>query len=259
MSAEAGVLRAPRERSRLYHELSRIGARAEGRRTPWSLGRPSREELLVLAAQGARYDARLLWVAVELIARRYADFDPLKLRRAAQAARWPAAIGVALEFARKVVQSDELDDYARFVTAPLRPAHGERFFLEAHAFAGTHARRDAEESLAEYKKWGYFGREEPFAKELGTTARGSLDPPERQNILRRIARRRGSVTFAEYFEALEGRASARQASRDLAEADFLEKQGRTRDARYRLARSPGGATPNARPHASSGAADGVDP
>lgn len=234
MTMAAEVPRAPNELARLYHELSRIGARVEGRREPWGLGRPSREELVVLAAQAARHDARLLWVTVELLARRYPEFDALKLRRAAQAVRWPAAVGVAFEFARKVVGSAEFDDLAAFVTAPLRPARGERFFLGAHAFAGAQARRDAEESLAEYKRWGYFGREEPFTKELGTTARGTLDAPERLNILRRLAGRRGSVTFAEYFEALRGRASARQASRDLAAADFLVKEGQTRNARYRL-------------------------
>src|SRR5918911_877291 len=121
--------RGANELARLYYELSTIGARVEGRRAPWRLGRPSREELLVLAAQAARHYARLLWVTVELLARNYAEFDPLKVRRAAQQARWPAAIGVALEFAKKVANSKEFDDYAAFVTSPLRPAAGERFFL----------------------------------------------------------------------------------------------------------------------------------
>ena len=192
----------------------------------------------MLAAQAARYDARLLWVAVELLARNYAEFDPLKVRRAAQHAQWPAAVGVAFEFARKVAQSREFDDYAGFVTSPLSAAAGERFFLGAHAFGGSHARRDAEESLAEYKRWGFFGREEPFAKELGTTARGTLERAERLNILRRLAVRRGHVTFSEYFAALRGRASARQASLDLAGAAFLVKEGRTRGASYRLASTP---------------------
>ena len=234
MNVVAEVPQASGEIARLYHELSRIGARVEGRRAPWRLGRPSPEELVVLAAQASRHDPRLLWATVELLVRRFAEFDALRIRRAAQQARWPAAVGVAFEFARRVVQSREFDDYTRFVTAPLPPAPGERFFLGAHAFGGAHARRDAEESLAEYKRWGYFGREEPIAKELGSAARGSLGPAERRNVLRRLAERRGEVTLSEYCAALRGRVSRRQASRDLAGAPFLAKAGRTRGTRYRL-------------------------
>ena len=237
------VPRDERELARLYHELGRIGARAEGREAPWRFGRPAPEELTVLAAQASRHDARLLWVVVELLARSYDRLNPLLLRRAAARARWPAALGVSLEFARRVARSKELDDYAAFVAADVPPARGERFFLGAHAFAGAHARRDAEESLAEYKRWGYLGREEPFSKELGVEARGTLGTAERRNLLRRLAERRGWVTFAEYAAALGGRVSARQATRDLREAEFLVKEGRTRGARYRLvpnraARSP---------------------
>lgn len=223
------------ELARLYHELAGIGARVEGRRRPWRFGRPSREELVVLAAQAARKEPRLLWAVVELLARSYERLDALALRRAALRARWPAAVAVALEFARRVAPSQELDDWARFVTAPISRAVGERFFLGTRAFSGAQARRDAEESLAEYKRWGYLGREEPFAKELGSTARGTLGPAERTNLLRRLAEREGSVTLGEYVAALKGRASPRQAQRDLAAAPFLERRGRTRGARWVLA------------------------
>lgn len=91
-----------------------------------------------------------------------------------------------------------------------------------------------EESLAEYRRWGYFAREEPFAKELGTVARGTLGPAERRNLLRRLAERKRTITLADYLAALRGRSSPRQASRDLARAPFLVREGRTRAARYRL-------------------------
>jgi hypothetical protein len=227
------------ETARLYHELASLGARVEGRRARWRFGRPSPEEVLVLAAQASRREPRLLWALVELLARRYDRFDPLRLRRAAARARWPATVAVALEFARRAAPSEELDAWARLVTSAVAPARGERFFLGTRAFAGAQARRDAEESLAEYRRWGYLGREAPFAKELGARAHGTLGPAERRNLLRRIAARRGVVTLAEYLEALAGRASRRQASRDLAAADFLARVGRTRGARWRYAGDPG--------------------
>ncbi|HET6923103.1 MAG TPA: hypothetical protein VFI16_08145, partial [Anaeromyxobacteraceae bacterium] len=218
-----------------YHELAAIGARAEGRRAPWRFGRPPPEELAVLAAQAARQEPRLLWVLVELLAKGYDRFDPLKLRRALARARWPATLGVALEFARRAARSPELDEVAGFVMARTAPAAGERFFLGTRAFAGELARRDVEESLAEYRRWGYFSREEPLAKELGVAARGTLGPRERMNLLRRLAERQRELTLADYLAALRGRASRRQASRDLGRAPFLDRTGVTRGTRYRLA------------------------
>ncbi len=231
----ADVPRQAPEIGRLYHELSLLGARAEGPRAPWRFGRPSAEELVVLAAQASRHEPRLLWVLVELLARAYDRFDPLKLRRALGRARWPATLGVAFEFARRAARSRELDDVAAFVLERVAPAPGERFFLGTRAFGGELARRDVEESLAEYRRWGYFSREEPIAKELGAAAHGTLGPRERMNLLRRLAERRGSVTLRDYLSALRGRASRRQATRDLSSADFLVRTGTTRGARYRLA------------------------
>jgi hypothetical protein len=228
------VPREERELARLYYELALAGARVEGRRYAWRHGSPTPEELVVLAAQAARHDPRLLWVVVELLARSYARFNPLELRRGALRARWPAALAVALDFARQAAPSAELDDYARFVTGPIGPARGERFFLGTHAFGGALARRDAEESLAEYKRWGYLAREAPFAKELGSAARGTLERNERRNLLRRLAERRGNVSLADYVEALRGTVSRRQAQRDLRDAPFLKKRGNTRGASYVL-------------------------
>jgi hypothetical protein len=222
------------ELPRLYAELERIGARLEGRRVPWRFGDPTPEELLVLAAQAARNDPRVLWALVELLARHYDRFDPLKLRRALPGARWPATLGVAFEFARLVAGSAELDDVAAFVLAGVRPARNERFFLGTRAFAGALARRDAEESLAEYLRWGYMSREEPIAKELGSGAHGTLARPQRMNMLHRLAERSPEFTLGDYLEALRGRASRRQATRDLATASFLLRTGATRGARYRL-------------------------
>lgn len=223
------------ELARLYYELSRLGARAEGRRAPWRYGAPSPEEVLVLAAQAARHDPRLLWVLVELLARGYGRFDPLKLRRANAASRWPATLGVAFEFARRVAGSVELDDCADFVMKRVAPARGEQFFVGTRAAGGAQMRRDVEESLREYERWGYFGREEPIAKELHALARGTLGARARLNLLRRLAER-GEVTLRAYLAALEGRASRRQAQRDLERAPFLQRFGRTRAARYRLRR-----------------------
>jgi len=234
MTASAGLPLQAREIPRLYAELEAVGARVEGKRVPWRFGKPSPEEVVVLAAQASRQDPRLLWALVELLARHYDRFDPLKLRRALQGARWPATLGVVFEFARLVAGSAELDDLAAFVLAGVRPARNERFFLGTRAFAGALARRDAEESLAEYLRWGYMSREEPIAKELGSAAHGTLARPQRMNMLHRLAERSPEFTLGDYMEALRGRASRRQATRDLATAPFLVRTGATRGARYRL-------------------------
>ncbi len=224
----------PRTLTRLYHELGRLGARTIGERTGWEYGNPSREELVVLASQVARHDPRTLWILVELLATRYATLHPVALRSALRESRWPAALGVAFEFARRVSKDPELEGFARFVMRGVPRARGEQFFVSTNSFAGALARRDAEESLAEYKRWGFLAREEPVAKELSTTAHGTLGRRERMNLLRRLVERLGAISLSDYLEALGNKASPRQASRDLATAPFLARRGATRAARYSL-------------------------
>jgi hypothetical protein len=221
--------------ARLYHELARLGARVEGEPSAWPYGEPTPEEVVSLAAQASRHDARLLWVLVEFLATSFDRLNPLLLRRALSDARWPAALGVAFAFARRANPSPELSDYADFVLRRIPRASGERFFIHGRAFAGRTASRDVEEPLDEYVRWGFFGREEPLAKELGGTAHGTLGPRARLALLRRIAERRRTLTLADYLAELRGRASPRQARRDLASAPFLVAEGRTRGTRYRYA------------------------
>jgi hypothetical protein len=141
---------------------------------------------------------------------------------------------VAFEFARRASRDRDLDGFSRMVMRGVAREPGEQFFLSASSFAGPLARRDAEESLAEYKRWGFLSREEPIAKELGTSAHGTLARRERLNMLRRLVERLGSVSLSDYLEGLGGKASSRQASRDLATAGFLVRKGTTRGARYSL-------------------------
>jgi hypothetical protein len=220
--------------TRLYHELGRLGARTVAHRAEWEYGAPTAEEVVVLAAQAARYDPRLLWVLVEFLTNNFGKLDPVKLRAALRASAWPGALGVAFEFARRASRSPELEDLHHFTMRGIPRASGEQFFLSTHAFGGELSRREAEESLAEYKRWGFVSREEPLPKELGPVSRGTLGRPERLNLLLRLVRRLGSISLSDYLEALGHRASARQASRDLSTAPFLVRRGTTRGARYVL-------------------------
>jgi hypothetical protein len=135
--------------TRLYHELGRLGGRSIGKRTDWEYGDPGPEELVVLASQVARHDPRTLWILVQLLATRCATLNPVALRSALRDSRWPAALGVAFEFARRAARDPELDGFARFVMRGVPRAAGEQFFVSSNAFSGSLARRDAEESLAE--------------------------------------------------------------------------------------------------------------
>jgi len=148
MTSKVDVHRPPiaAELPRLYYELARIGARVEGRRVPWRFGEPAPEGLLVLAAQAARSDPRLLWVLVELLAGGYEKLQLVPLRRVNMASRWPAALAVAFEFAKRARPSEELSDVAEFLFRRTPRAAGEQFFLGARAFGGALARRDVEES-----------------------------------------------------------------------------------------------------------------
>jgi len=222
------------ELARLYYELARIGARASGDRAPWRYGRPSKEELVVLACEASRYDPRLLWVAVSFLTQKYDGLNPLVLRRVNDRARWPAALAVAFEFARRVRPEPELRDVAEFVVRRVSRARDELFFIGTRKPGGKMIERIASESLAEYRRWGYLGSEVPIAKELGSTVRGTMAWAQRRNVLLRLGRR-GAFSPTDYMNAIDRCVSRRQAARDLSAADFLVREGNTRAIRYRLA------------------------
>lgn len=226
------------ELARLYHELARIGATSVGERKAWRYAPKSREELVALASQMMRYDPRLLSVLVQWLRSAFHTLNPLELRRALRATRWPQSLLVALEFARLDAGDPELVAFADYVAAGwprVQPA--ERFFLDTERPGSRSAARNLGRNLAPYARWGYIGQERPIVDPISKRTVGRYDADTRRRILRDLLERRESFSSADYLSAVDHSVSRQQALIDLTACEALEQVGRGRGARWRRKRS----------------------
>ncbi|MFO8073426.1 MAG: hypothetical protein R6V85_16300 [Polyangia bacterium] len=232
-----GLLQRAPEQSdleRLYRELARIGAPAVGRDRPWPYRPRGREELLALAGEMLRHDPRLLSILLQWVLEHWSELNPLELRGQMRRMRWPQALCVVLEFARRASAEPELRYLADYVTAGwprIDPA--QRFFFGAERPGSRTAVRKLSRNLEAYARWGFVGSERPVADVDTKTAVGRYDAKTRRRILDRLLERREELTLAEYLDAVDHAVSRQQAHADLAAHPELEVEGHGRSARWK--------------------------
>jgi hypothetical protein len=239
--AELDLVRVPTDDdlARMYFELGERGASATGARADWLYAPASDEELVVLAAQMARHDARLLGVLVELLLRRWQQLSPVALRAALRRTRTPQALCVAIEFARGAEGDPELTLWARHVCHGFArhepPAH---FFVDDVRPGTRLAERRKGRSLAPYSRWGFIGVERPTIDPFRKRSVGRYDTATRRRILQGMTAS-GAVTLSEYLDALGGSISRQQARADFRAAGLVPS-GPGRGASWRPRARRGG-------------------
>lgn len=222
------------ELERLYHELAQLGAPSVGRRSAWPY-RPERtEDLLALAGEMLRYDPRLLSVLLQLVLARWSSLDPLALRRAMRAMRFPQALLVVLAFSKSADPDPELGHFVDYVSAGWpRVDPAERFFLDAERPGSRSAERRLGRNLAPYARWGFVGTERPIADAATKRTVGRYDAATRRLILDDLVAAGRTFSLADYLDAVDHAVSRQQARADLRSHAALVLEGHGRGARYR--------------------------
>jgi hypothetical protein len=223
------------ELERLYHELAQLGATSVGRKRPWSYRPRSPEELLALAGEMLRYDARLLSILLQWLLSHWRTLNPLHLRDQLQLMRWPQALLVVLEFAK--VESKELEfrHWATYLAAGFaRVEPIERFFFDAERPGSRVAQRRMGRNLAAYARWGFVGSERPIADPITKRALGRYDARTRRSILHELIARQGELTLSEYLDAVDHAVGRQQALADLKNSPELQLHGHKRGAKWKL-------------------------
>lgn len=221
------------ELARLYYELAQVGATSVGERKDWSYQPGDKEELIVLASQMMRYDARLLSIMVQWFARHYDQLNPLHLRRLLRTARWPQSLLVAIEFARVSSADPELTAFAKYVSSGFeRVDPAERFFLDSEQPGSRRATRNLGRNLAPYARWGFVGQERPTIDAVSKRAVGRYDADTRRRILEALAERHEDFSIADYLSAVDAGISRQQALADLRAYGGIKRVGKGRGARW---------------------------
>jgi hypothetical protein len=226
------------ELERLYHELAQIGGSSVGAPQPWRYQVHSREQLIALSAEMLRYDPRLLSILAQFFLQRWAELDPLALRRQMQPMRWPQALLVVLSFVRRETRDIELRYFCDYVARGWpRVEPSERFFLDADRPASRMAQRGLGRNLAAYARWGFVGSERPTVDPVSKRTAGSYDIQTRRQILQQLAAREEPFTLSDYLAAVDHAISRQQALHDLRSSRELAISGHGRGARWRKRRS----------------------
>lgn len=239
----SGLLRhAPttEELERLYYELARLGAPSVGRKRAWPYRPATHEALLALSGEMLRYDPRLLSILLQLVLKRWRSLNPVALREAMGAMRWPQALLVVFEFAKQATSEPELKYFCSYVQAGMsRVEPAERFFIDAERPASRLAARNLGRNLAAYARWGFVGHERPTVDPATKRTLGGYDASTRRRILDSLLERTGGTTLVEYLEAIDHAVSRQQALLDLKAHPQLRVQGHGRGARWEQVSAPG--------------------
>lgn len=233
-----GLLRHPptdAELERLYHELALIGATSVGLKRPWGYRPRTKEDLIALASEMLRYDARLLSVLLQYLIANWSELNPIQLRAALRTMRWPQAMLVVLEFAKVATDDPEFRYFAEYVSAGftrLEPA--ERFFMDAERPGSRVAQRTLGRNLQPYARWGFVGSEKPIADVATKRTVGRYDSETRRRILQELASNVADFTLADYLAAVDHAISRQQALLDLRHSPNLVSSGRGRGARWHV-------------------------
>lgn len=207
--------------SRLYYELEKIGARSVGLKKPWPYSFSCREELFALAADLSRFDPRLLEVLVQFGLEHWEDLNPQRVRKYSKKMTTPQTLGVIASFiatamAQEVRAPDlEQNFFWEYIIAGLSPVEPQFYFRDLYLPGSSLAGRAVKESLQEFRRWGFFGRERVIMDPVSRRTAGTWDQESRLNILRRLFSKKKKITMAEYLEELRYTISRQQALQDF--------------------------------------------
>jgi len=220
--------------SRLYHELSRIGASCAGSYRRWPYGKPDYVRLLVLASEMLRYDPRLMTILVQYCLCHFREINPTAIRGFYAEIETPQVWAVITEFVKVATDEKEAIYWAEYLQQGLRPAPLQ-FLYHYLYLPGSHlAQRAVETGLWEYKKWGFLACERPTIDERNKKTAGSLDRNSRLNVLRKLIKEKGKISLTDYMTALDHSISRQQALIDLKSIPGIVCKGHGRGANWRL-------------------------
>ncbi|MCB1214280.1 MAG: hypothetical protein KDK66_02265 [Deltaproteobacteria bacterium] len=221
-----------KELSRLYWELSKLGAPSVGKKYPWPYHPQSTEELLALACDLSRYDPRLLSILVSWLYKNWKKFFPQVLRDFYPKMDCPQTVALVAEFLKNLPQEKELSYCMTYLQEGLAPVPFQLYFRGLYQPGGKMSQRAVLESLAEYRRWGFLAREMPSLDVFKKTTLGHLSQEARLFYLKELLKEKKTIQLSDYLKALPVKVSRQQALQDLKKVSRLKKNSVGRAAEW---------------------------
>ena len=217
--------------SRMYAVLALLGASSSGENFPWPYGKTNESErMIALAAEMSRYDPRLFGILVEYFLKHWQKLIPQKIRKYYPQMETPQTMAVIAEFVKSATDDAETLYCMDYLQRGLKPVKPQLYYRGIYSPGGKLSQRAVEESLAQYKKWGFLAREAPTIDVYRKKTVGHLDRDSRLNILRRLFAEQKRLKLADYLRALNGNISRQQALKDISSIAKLHHSQKGRGA-----------------------------
>lgn len=219
---------------RVYYELAAIGARCIGKKKKWPYKAANKYELLALAAEMSRFDPRLFEILVDFFITHWKEINPKKIRDQYGHTKDPQVFCVIGEFLKKAINGPESAYYADYLADGTSSVPTQFFFHSIYNVGGKMAQKALEESLAEYKRWGFLATERPTVEAEHKGTIGTLDSSSRLNVLRALLARKKTIQVSDYLKALGNSISRQQALIDLKKCNIAAKRGKGRGSYWKM-------------------------
>ena len=218
--------------TRLYWELSRLGAPSVGKKNEWLYKPRSREELIVLACDMLRYDPRLLTILIIYFKNHWKDLNPIKLRAFLPKMKHPQVFGVIKEFLSEDVSDRELGFFFEYIVKGLKPVEPQLFFVGVFQIGSKKHPLTAQKSLRQYSKWGFLSMERPIVDLRTKKTVGAYSFQTRQKIILDLIMTGQEISLKEYLKAVNHTISRQQALYDLKHCGNIKLKGHGRGAKW---------------------------
>lgn len=221
------------EASRLYWELSRLGAFCTGKRYPWRDTGLSLEKLLCLALAQSRYDPRLLVILVDFFRKENPALDPILFKRELRQADLLAVMAVVCEWAFEQGVTASVRERFDYWRTGVTPIPTQLFYRGLYPIGGHKMTEAVNHSPWAFKKWGFLAADAPLLKERASSGRVYLyDGPGRIQILREMTQEQRRFRLKDYLKRLHFSVSRQQALQDLKALPWIHQQGKGKGTYY---------------------------
>jgi hypothetical protein len=188
-------------------------------------------------SQWTRFDPRLAEQLIASLNREWRRLSPVLLNQELLQHPWPATFGVLLEMIRLLPGWNKTSVHtfllwSKCVMNEIQPSHHELFFIGTRGFAGNLLRKDAEQSIKTYAKWGFIGRDLLLGKNTQTSTT-LLTKNARKNMIDELLAEKKHFTVTDYINKSGHSLNRRQAQRDLKGDHRLKHSGSTHARFYR--------------------------
>lgn len=188
------------------------------------------------AFQWVRYDPRLAEILIRNISLHWPRANPIWIQQQLHTCKWPQVFAIICEHVLLSINKADKKLFRSWMKTTLcniPKASLQVFFIGVFRFQGVFYKKEWQEPLKIYLKWGFLSSHLLTAKkEIGhdLKSKTTMGVTIRHQKLQELFLLKKNITLKEYLQACEYKVSVRTAEMDLKK--WARRRGNTKAARY---------------------------